>query len=213
MKRKITVFCYLFLVTMGIMLSSCTKENNGKTIALIGTEDYIGKNYTIEDILSVIPDSDTLQFAANFGVIPKGAIPDSINGKYVMNPKSRVYSNSIYDWPIFAEPSDVALKFSNQHNGIVTLELTDDGEQVTDTVFVMGNGNAFTVYFIEDKPILQARIKRGIIMSGKLKKEGIENLMYASIIMEATGSSYGEPLVPGTYYIYKDGNGLAERIE
>lgn len=215
MIRKRMVFGFWLLMAGSLALSSCVK-NEGKTIALIGTEYYI------DDILTVIPESLQVEFKEAFGDIPEGPIPENIEGSYVMNPKQRVHSN-IDNWCTVVVEPDVKLGFSDQHNGIVTMDLTEETNHVTDTVFVMGNGNAFTVYFIEDKTYdfpfnnntYHVRMKRGIIMKGKVKNEGLADFQYASIILEAEDDSQGvlEQYAPGTYFIYKDGNGLAERID
>ena len=60
MKIKQIILSLGLLVAGGMMLSSCTK-NDENTIALIGTESYI------DDILSVIPDSLQTRFFAEFG--------------------------------------------------------------------------------------------------------------------------------------------------
>lgn len=215
MIRKRMVFGFWLLMAGSLVLSSCMK-NEGKTIALIGTEYYI------DDILTVIPESLQVEFKEAFGDIPEGPIPENIEGSYVMNPKQRVHSNIDNWYTVVVEP-DVKLGFSDQHNGIVTMDLTEETNHVTDTVFVMGNGNAFTVYFIEDKTYdfpfnnntYHVRMKRGVIMKGKVKNEGLADFQYASIILEAEDDSQGvlEQYAPGTYFIYKDGNGLAERID
>lgn len=217
MKRKKTILA-LWLVMAGCLAFSACMKNEGKTIVLIGTEYYI------DDILSVIPDSLQVGFRASFGDIPEGPIPDSINGSYVMSPKQRVHSNLNNNiWPTSVVEPNVYLSFSGQHNGIVAMDLTEETENVTDTVFVMGNGNAFTVYFIEDKTYdfpfdnntYHVSVKRGVIMKGKVTDRGLADFQYASIILDAKDDSQGvlEQYGPGTYFIYKDGDGLAKRIE
>ena len=215
MKRKRFVLGLWLLVVGGMVLSSCMK-NEGKTIALIGTEYYI------DDILTVIPETLQAEFKAAFGDIPEGPIPENIEGSYVMSPKQRVHSNANNWYATVVEPN-VYLAFADQNNGIMTMDLTEETEFVTDTVFIMGNGNAFTVYFIEDKTYdfpfnnntYHVKMKRGVIMKGKVKDEGLADFQYASIILEATDDSQGvlEQYAPGTYFIYKDGDGLAKRIE
>lgn len=212
MKRKKIIISLLFFVAGGLMLCSCTK-NDENTIVLIGTEYYI------DDILSVIPDSLQTRFFAEFGSIPEGSVPPSIEGSYVMNPKQRVGSN-VSGWPLQTIEPNLYLRFSNQHNGIAEMGLNEATETMTDTVFVCGNGNAFAVYFIEDKqyemPIngqtFHARVKRGIVMKGKVTDAGLSDFRYATITMESEDDSNGliGQYPNGSYFIYKDGDGIAK---
>ena len=205
------------LMVVGVALSSCTK-NDDTTIALIGTEYYI------DDILSVIPSSVQTQFLADFGSIPKGPVPPKVEGSYVMSPKQRVNSSlGAGNWPLNIIENNTWLRFTNQHNGIVKMDLNDAVETVTDTVFVCGNGNAFAVYFIENKAYemeidgqtIHARVKQGVVMKGQVVEEGLSDFRYATIIMESEDDSNG--LIglydSGTYFIYKDGDGIAKNEE
>lgn len=209
--NKIILALVLFMVG-GLALTSCTK-NDDNTIVLIGTEYYI------DDILSVIPDSLETQFFAEFGNIPEGPVPPKIEGSYVMSPKQRVGSN-VPGWPLQSIEPNVYLRFSGQHNGIVTMTLNEATETVTDTVFVCGSGNAFAVYFIENKAYeielnnqtFHARIKRGIVMKGQVTANGLSDFRYATIIMESEDDTNGliTQYDNGSYFIYKDGDGIAK---
>ena len=205
------------LMVVGVAISSCTK-NDDTTIALIGTEYYI------DDILSVIPSSVQTQFLADFGSIPKGPVPPKVEGSYVMSPKQRVNSSlGAGNWPLNIIENNTWLRFTNQHNGIVKMDLNDAVETVTDTVFVCGNGNAFAVYFIENKAYemeidgqtIHAKVKQGVVMKGQVVEEGLSDFRYATIIMESEDDSNG--LIglydSGTYFIYKDGDGIAKNEE
>ena len=203
MKNAAIAFWLLFFV--GMAFTSCTK-NDENTVALIGTEYYI------DDILSVIPESLQSKFMAAFGPIPEGPVPPKIEGNYVMARKQRVSSNlPIESWPLDIVEDNVWLHFSNQHNGIVRMDLSEATETTTDTVFVCGNGQDFAVYFIENKVSEWCRVKRGIVMKGKASDEGLVDFRYATIIMETEDYSNGQmPLYPsGSYFISKDEDGIA----
>jgi hypothetical protein len=217
MKKKQIIFAFGLLLAGGIALCSCTK-NEDNTIALIGTEYYI------DDILSVIPDSLQTRFFVEFGSIPEGPIPPKIDGSYVMNPKQRVYSNDpIWNQYLHVVENNIWLRFSNQHNGIFLMDLKEASETVTDTVFVCGAANAFAVYFVENKEyelpyngqIYHERVKRGIIMKGEVTSEGLSDFRYATIILESEDDSNGtlSQYPNGSYFIYKDGDGLASNEE
>ena len=208
-------FSLWLLVAGGLMFGSCTK-NDDNTIALIGTEYYI------DDITAVIPDSLQARFFAEFGSIPEGPVPPKIDGSYVMSPKQRVSTN-VSGWMLQTVEPNMYLRFMNQHNGVVVMDLNEATETVTDTVFVCGNGNAFAVYFIENKNydlpynghVYHARVKRGIVMKGKVTDAGLSDFRHATIIMENEDDSNGEisQYPNGSYFIYKDGDGLASNEE
>lgn len=212
-KRRIRL---VVLVLLGaFLLSSCTK-NDDTTIVLIGEEVYI------DDILTVIPDTLKPVFDGVFGSIPEGPVPPKIEGSYVVDPKQRVSTN-VEGWPLTVIEPNIYLKFSEQHNGVVTMDLNEATEQLTDTVFVMGHNEDFTVYFVEDKSYdvpfgeqsFHVRVKRGIIMKGTTSSNGLSNFKVASIIMEAEDDSQGVlgQYSPGSFFVYRDGNGLAESID
>ena len=207
MNRKGILFGFLFMAASGIMLSSCIKENNGETIALIGTEYYI------DDILSVIPDSLQDKFETFFEGFPEGAIPDSLGDScaFVVSPNMLLGTNH-WDLSSPIVHPDVYMRFSKQHNGIMAMELYEESTlKKTDTVFVMGSGNAFTVYFIEDKDLdLDIHAKRGVIMCGRLTENGVADFRMVSVVLESEGE---QAPVPGTYFYYEDGNGLAEKCD
>lgn len=209
MKRKSIIYGLLVLVISGIILSSCVKENNGKTIALIGMENYI------HDIDTVIPDSLQDKFEAMFQGIPTGAIPvdivvpDSIEeDAYVVHTNMLVKTNL---WNVSSPIPypDVYMRFSKQHNGIVVVEFAESTEQRTDTAFITGNNNDFTVYFTENKDIgADIHVKRGVIMCGTKIAGGLSNFRMAFVVLESEGDQAPSQ---GTYYYYKDSDGLAEK--
>lgn len=211
MKNRVIIAALAILMMGGMVLTSCTK-NDDNTIALIGTEDYI------DDILSLIPDSLQTRFLAEFGSIPEGFTPPKIEGSYVMDPKLRVNSN-VAGWPLQPLEPNMYLRFSNQHNGIVKMDLNESTETVTDTVFVRGNGSAFAVYIIEDKAYeiefnnqtFHARIERCVVMKGQVTADGLKDFRYATIIKDTEENANGILGLydKGSYFIYRDGDGIA----
>lgn len=206
MKRKGVIFGFLLLMISGILLSSCIKENNGKTIALIGDEYYI------EDILKMIPDSLQDKFETLFDGIPQGAIPADLGDScsYVVSPNVLVSTN-LWNMSSPIPQPDVYMRFSKQNNGIVVMELAETTLQKTDTVYVMGNNGDFTVYYVEEKHLdLDIYVKRGIVMCGKVADNGLSDFRMVFVVLEAGGEQAPNP---GSYYYYEDRDGLAERCE
>ena len=193
-----------FLLLSSLLLSSCIKENEGKTVALIGTEYYI------EDILTVIPDSLQAEFKTMFNGYPEGSIPDKIEGTYQVAPNLLKQTN--LEIPTPRIDPDVYLRFSKQNNGTMTMELLQETlVQTTAPVFVMGNNKEFTVWFIEDKDVDdQNRMKRGVVMCGRWTDNGLANFRMAFVILESEGAKVP---APGSYYYYEDGNGLAQNCD
>lgn len=211
--RKGVLFSLWLLLAGGFALTSCTK-NDETTVSLIGTEYYV------DDILSVVPDTLQARFFADFGSLYKGPVPPKIEGSYVLSPKQRVASNlAASEWPLQVVEPDVYLRFSKQHNGIVAMDLNDATETLTDTVFVCGSGDAFMVYFIENKAYemevdnhtYHVTMKRGVVMKGKVATDGLSDFRYASIVMDVEDDSGGliGQYSKGSYFIYKDGDGKA----
>lgn len=211
--KKIRIWQLLLLMTGGLLMASCTK-NDENTIVLIGTEYYI------DDILSVIPDTLQTRFLAEFGGIPSGPVPPKVEGSFIVDPKQRVISN-VAGWPLQAVEPNMYLRFNTQHNGIVTLDLNEATETVTDTVFVQGSGSSFAAYFIENKAYdmevdnasYHVKMKRGVIMTGQVTDNGLSSFRYATIIMHTEDNSNGliGQYPNGSYFIYKDGDGNAAR--
>lgn len=207
----------LFAVVIPLIFAHCTK-NEETTIIPVGTELYV------HDILSVIPDSAMAQFNAAFGDLHEGYVPANIEGQYVIGPKQRVASNVAY-WPlVMPEPEpNATLHFLSQHNGVVRMEFSEALNQVTDTVYVMGSAADFSAYVIENKSydmdyddnIFHVDMKRGIVIKGSMTAEGVRNLYFAVVIMEVNDNSNGliPQYEPGSYFIYKDGDGMASRFD
>lgn len=213
--KSINKIGILALALFGMVFASCTK-NDENTIVLIGEERYI------DDILTVIPDTLKPMFDAVFGSIPQGPVPPKIEGSFVVDPKQRVSSN-VSIWPLTVIEPNLYLRFTDQHNGVVAMDLNEATEQLTDTVFVMGHHKDFTIYFVEDKSYdvpfnaqsFHVRVKRGVIMKGTMNDNGMANFSIASIIMEAEDDSGGllGQYAPGSFFVYRDGNGLAEYLD
>lgn len=203
----------IFFFAVGLVVGSCTKNENS-TIVPIGTEYYI------EDILKVIPDT---AFWNAFGNVEEGPIPPKIEGAYLIAPKLRVKTN-VEGLPSEIVEPNAKIRFTAQHNGMAVMELDEATETLTDTVFVMGNGNAFTAYCIEEKhydvPVgntsYQVSLRRGVVAVGTVRPDvGIANFRLATIIMDYEDDSHGV-LVPyriGDYFIYKDNDGLVQCID
>ena len=206
--RKIA--CLVVAISLSaLLITSCTK-NDDSTIILLGEEQYV------DDMINVIPDSLRIYFKQNFSVY-RGYIPPNIQGEYEFSPKKRVVTSALTPWPTNVVERDVYLKFSEQHNRMATFLHREQVNTTTDTVYVIGHDSYFTAYYQEHVTLdyvgYEVRIKRGIIYSGRWMSDGIRNLYDASIIMDVEDESHGtgpyETQPVGTFFIYRDGDGIA----
>jgi hypothetical protein len=198
------VLCLAFFAQV-VFFASCTK-NDDSTIILLGPETYV------DDIIEAIPDTLRSVFEEQFGEIYQGYVPPKIEGVFAVAPKQRCYSN-VSLWPLNVIEPNINLKFSNQHNSVVELNLAEATETFTDTVFVIGHDNFFTVYYQERKEMTinenDVVMRRGIIIKGEMTNEGISDLYFANIVMEVEGDEENDLAKPGQFFIYRDGDGLA----
>lgn len=203
LKHLAPLFLFFFL------FQACTK-NEDSTIIILGTESYV------KDILEAIPDSLRNVFEQQFGEIPQGYVPPKVEGNFVIAPKRRCYSN-VTTWPLDVVEPNMSLHFTNQHNRVVEIHLTEAMDMFTDTVYVTGYDNFFTVYYQEYKSIVidgdDAMIKRGIIIKGEMCDDGMKDLYFANIIMDVTGVVSDDLVKPGQFFIYRDGDGMARKEE
>lgn len=195
------------LFFVALVFQACTK-NDDTTIILLGTESYV------EDILNAIPDTLRDTFEQRFGEIPQGYKPPKIEGDFVIAPKQRCYSN-VANWPLDVVEPNMYMHFSDQHNSVVVFTLAEATNTFTDTVFVIGHNDMFTVYYQEVKEMTinndNVVLKRGIIIKGEMCVDGIRNLYFTNIVMDVITNS-SVPLVErGQFFIYKDGDGIAKK--
>lgn len=197
------IICFIFVL---IGLTNCNKNTYDETIVLLGKEAYV---IPLNDLL---PDTLKSKFQLHMGVMPEGYIPPNIEGEYVISPKEFTYSNFVN----LFDNMDMYLRITKQHNRIATVEFYEGGTVVTDTAFIMGSGQLFTLYFKEEKGMTAygytSEIERCVVITGEKADQGIKNLVFGNIILEAKqgGNPFIGNFIPGWYFIYKDKDGLSE---
>ena len=203
MKAKRILFGFGLLVTFAILLSSCTKvSSNGKTIVPIG-EEY----FDVEALFSEVkPSFDEVK--GIMGIGNEDLIPPKLDSLYNVNRLRLVRSN--YD-EAPTSISDIEMRFDCQHNSIANIEFTESSiSQKIDSVYVIGNRDKFTIYFVEERdyPIINyhVKLKRGIIMSGSVVQGGLSDLRIAFIVIDWEDDSHGalHSYNPGTYMVYEE---------
>lgn len=208
MRNKIFIISLLF----SLLTYSCT-TNDDTTVILLGEELYI------QELTDVIPDSLLNVFEEHFGIIPAGYIPPNVEGEFVISPKQRVFSNiSESEWPLDIVEPDISMILSRQHNRECILQLSEGNATLTDTVYITGIDNLFAVYYTEEKVLQHSgyehHVTRNVIFKGEITDSGIENLNIASIIVDVKDNSDGNMIQykKGDFFLYKDGDGLSEKI-
>ena len=205
MKAKRILFGFGLLVAFGIQLSSCTKaSSNGETIVPIG-EEY----FDVEELFSEVkPSFDEVKRIMGIG--DEDLIPPKLDNLYHMN-RMRLIGSNYNEAP--PSISDIEMRFECQHNSIVNIEFTESSiTQKIDSVYVIGNRNGFTVYFVEERnyPIMNyhVKLKRGIIMSGSVAQDGLSDFRIAFIVINWEDDSNGtlHSYNPGTYMVYEEEN-------
>ena len=195
------------------LLARCTPESHD-TIIWVGDETYVPSSME-----EMIPDSLAAafqSFMSDFGNIPEGFFPPEIEGEYRIGRKQFLTSNLGYD---LSDTLDMYLRVVKQQNRVACVEFYEGSTVWTDTAFVAGNGNQFSLYFVENRELLSYGIhhahERFVIITGKKTDEGVKDLRFGCMIL--TRGESGDPLVgtfvPGWYFIYKDEDGLSENTD
>lgn len=204
---------FTFITILSCFLYSCT-TNDESTIVLLGEELYI------KEINEIIPDSTLNIIESNIGTIHKGYIPPNIEGNYVINKKQRVFSNiGTNSWPIDVIEPDVKINIYQQHNRTCVIEIDELSSITTDTAYICGENDFFTLYLTENKVLFYSGfytyITRNIIFTGEISEKGIKNIYMSSIITDAKDNSNGNIIQynKGDLFIYKDSDNISERIQ
>lgn len=204
---KKSVFILAIALNLLLSMTQCTKESTvGDSIILLGTESYVKK------LTEIIPEEWMNDFSTHYGEMHQGYIPPNIEGEYAISPKQFVYSNFI---DLYGD-LDMYLKVTDQHNRVATVEFYEGETLRTDTAYIMGFGQNFSLYFVEKRTLdfygNLSLVTRLVLITGKKTTEGIKNLRFGNMILEAREgpNPFIGTFVPGWFFIYKDQDGLAE---
>ena len=185
---------------------SCTKENDSNdAVILLGKEAYV------VPMMEMIPDSLQNKFLLQMENPPKGFIPPNIEGEYLISEKQFCHSNFVD----LSDHEDMHLRITNQHNRVANVEFHEGETIYTDTAFIMGSGQRFTLYMTEQRDLFfhtSYSVTRCVVITGEKTADGIRGLRYGSIILAADngGNPFLGTFMPGWYFIYKDKDGLSE---
>lgn len=166
-------------MTLFVLTTSCLKKGTD-TIAL-----PLGK---IPE--EIIPHEINEKFKKHMP-INEGITPPNIVGEYVSEPNTLVYSSD-NDFEVGYTFAPSYFKFNNQSiNGMATYtENNGNSTSEAPEVYIIGNGNNFTAYFIrnsnhyDDYGNLEAWSKVSQMASGTITNYGISNYRYAFIMLD-----------------------------
>ncbi|MBQ3740238.1 MAG: hypothetical protein IKZ52_01785 [Bacteroidales bacterium] len=198
---------HLFLLIMiaAVGLTGCLREGID-TIAL-----PFGK---VPD--AVIPQEIREQFE-QYMPIYDGITPPNIEGEYLCQPDRLVFTSD-YGFEVGHVFSPVYFKFANQTASGMAIYRERQGSSVSDAseVYVVGQGNNFTAYFIsnvehrDDYGNITATAKLSEIVSGTVTSDGIVNYRNAFIMLDKYDPDH-ELMDVNEYRVFEDGDGLAVR--
>ena len=206
MKRLIDIVL-LAIVLLGF--TGCFHKPDD-TIVFLGDESYVK---TISEIVQ--NETWEINLLGHLDGVIEGYFPPNIEGEYKISEKQFVTSN----FTDLSDHFDMYLKVENQHNRIASVDLYEGESVYTDTAFIMGQQQWFTLYFKEKREmeyqgVLNAH-HRLVVITGRKTNEGIGNLYFGTLILDP-GESV-DPLVgsftPGWYFIYRDKDGLSENCD
>ena len=205
--RRLTYIVLFLLMLLGI--TGCFQRPD-ETIVFLGPESYVK---SISDLVQ--NDAWEHDLLTHLDGIPEGYFPPDIEGEYKISEKEFVTSN----FTDLSKHLDMYLKVENQHNRIASVDLYEGESVYTDTAFIMGNEQWFTLYFKEKRELEYNNVvnahHRLVVITGRKTDEGIAHLFFGTLILDP-GENL-DPLVgsfiPGWYFIYKDSDGLSENCD
>lgn len=173
-----------------------------------------------EQIQKIVPQPilDSLQKKGL--VINQGTVPPNIEGIFLCSPDVLVSPYGPEDgYKVGKVISDYKYKIYEQSADKLTIKLDYKGVSVSDNgtgkgSFVSGNGNLFTI-FSESTGTSGSLVtyKTVDVYSGEITSTGIKNFQYGFVMTDKTGDANNVSLIAvGKGRVYKDGDGLAEKV-
>lgn len=205
MKTIKTLLSVCCLLGLALLLPRCLKDSiTDDTIILIGEEKYV------KPIESMIPDTLKNLFLEQLGNVHEGLVPPNLEGEYCIGEIAYCESNYLD----LMNNDNMYLRVTRQHNRVAAVEFFDNKTVSVDTAYIMGSEDKFTLYMTENRrlpsPLEAYSFTRTVVISGKKTDEGIRDTRLGFIYMEVSGPELIDFWKPGTYYIYKDKDGLSE---
>lgn len=191
------------------LVSSCLKDHGEPTIVLMGTESYV------KPIDKVIPDTlvHFLKAMDSAFYIPQGISPANVQGEFELCPRSLKWSNvdavpagdSLF-FRFGGDPDTLSYYPYGQHGMVTPCDYKETYFDLNhaDTVYLMGEGNRITAYFvttfahINSTPGVDFDLTRGFMITGQLPQQSRDtNTMQVSCINMEVRVNANDPEVSG----------------
>ena len=202
MKKIKFSFVSIVLAMAGGMLASCSYFDNP-------LEPKVDPR-----VAEIIP-TEIREKVSEFMPIYDGVNPPNIEGAYFMDPNILIGSSKSDDI-IGNSFLSQDFKFFNQDmtkNTIDMYRVQGTGWSKGNGAFISGSGDNFTVYFDAEGADHGIWVKKTYVFSGTMTSAGIANFTY-TFIMKDKGDDPDDSIVEvGTYRVFKDEDGLAEKCE
>jgi hypothetical protein len=195
------------------LFSSCLQLGNDTLILPTG-EYYEVQASTIDvDILSISIQQELEQYMPLY----EGATSPNVEGVFLFSSVETVYCSDENDGGYSPGElvDDFKIKLSNQDSKTNTLTYNEesidgDAYSSSDDVYIIGNGNNFTAYFISSGISSNISTEEAILISGTLTSSGIKDVYYAIVMLDKGYDPDNTLMGMDEYRIFKDEDGLAE---
>ncbi|HID39937.1 MAG TPA: hypothetical protein EYP36_10555 [Calditrichaeota bacterium] len=201
-------FILLFPVSLFlIFMFSCSDDSNPTSLV----ED----NGLTREINELVPDSlfdvlDSLGMPIN-----RGGNPPNVEASYLCKPFKLINSNRESD-NIGSIYADYYVKFSNQNNEKLTISMDyENGPEVGNGIggFIVGDDGKFSVFSKLTVVVYSDTAYILNLISGKLVDNGLQDFYLALLMLDNQGNPNGYYINNGDGRVFKDDDGLAEKIE
>ena len=204
--KKFMALLIAAVIIFGDLLS-CTDDSNPTGL--------VEENGLTHDINEMVPDS-LLDIIKNMDMpIYRGGNPPTIEGSYLSTPFTLINSNRDGD-NIGSTYSDYYLKFSNQNDKELTINIDyKNGGETGYGIggFIVGEDNNFSVF---SKLTVVVNADTAYILnlvSGELQNDGIKDFHLALFMLDNQGNPSGYYINNGEGRIFKDSDGMADKID
>lgn len=184
--------------------SSTPGGNGGGT----STNPYVDTTGHIAD--TIIPSElrDSIEDHFDFN---EGTNPPSVSGLYVMSPRVMAYHSQQGTTHVTLGDYYFGLL---ERNGSYLFVTRNGGSTQYSVANVSGNGNDFSVSFIVtgtgSDDMTSSWYRASVVLSGTIEDGGIRNAQYVYTMREKNDPC-GLFIPVGTYYVCRDGDGMAVR--
>lgn len=214
---------YILLLTViaVLFLNSCVESE----ISFFEDAEKLGFTGSEDDIIDFITQ-DAYNSLLELGVpINTGGNPPNVEGAFRMDPnvleRSNVEGETFEIGDLFA---DTKYYFSNQDLEDLSIgyytETIDDQGNIISTAsgvksFISGSGNKFTI-IVRTEGASQGssgpvNFVNGVVVSGTLNTDGVQDMKYAFVIIEKTGDVNDEFIDEGEGRLFRDEDGFSFR--